>query len=311
MSVFPSSRLLSTFCVLTLSVSVLPTFVWAQSIPIVMDGAAVAVPELKVNDAQDDVESAENVGEKADPSIAVPDTKDLGDDTFFDAGDLVPQGEMAKEGPVNVNPVTQPASKYVIVTKNHDANTKVAQIISAERALVLGRYDSAFQMFDNLYKKNKNDSRVLMGRAVSLQRLGRFDEAMGMYESLEKIDPDNLEAKVNMLGLLGTRYPSIALRRLLNLHKDNQSHVGITAQIAIVASQTGDAKMALQYLGIAASMEPQNANHIFNMAIISDRSGQIKQAISYYEKALEVDTIYGAGRTIPRDSVYERLAQIR
>ena len=304
---FPSSRSLCAFCVVTLGVFTLPVHGWAQSTPIVMDDPHVTVP------AVDELNTADGDNQEkavtATPSTGV--AADVGDGTFFDAESLIPQGEMAGDGPVNVNPVTQPASKYVVVRKNHSANTKAAQVVSAERALALGRYDSALQMFDGLYAKNKKDVRILMGRAVALQKLERFDEAMGMYEALSKLDSGNLEVKVNMLGLLGTRYPAVALRRLMDLHKNNQSHVGLTAQVAIVAAQTGDTATALRYLGMAASMEPQNANHVFNMGIIADRAGQAKQAVSYYEKALEIDTVYGAGRTIPRASVYERLAQIR
>ena len=47
------------------------------------------------------------------------------------------------------------------------------------------------------------------------------------------------------------------------------------------------------------------------MAVIADRAGRTDEAIKYYEKALEVDTIHAGGRTIPRESVYERLARIR
>ena len=47
------------------------------------------------------------------------------------------------------------------------------------------------------------------------------------------------------------------------------------------------------------------------MAVIADKAGDKKQAISYYEKALEIDTINGGGRSIPREVVYERLAQLR
>ncbi|MGH1377613.1 MAG: tetratricopeptide repeat protein [Alphaproteobacteria bacterium] len=309
MSVFSPFKYCSlcTLCVVTFGFAYTPSITWAQSTPIVVDEnfASPASEDLSTKDAMNE---AGTVDGGTTPSVV---SSDIGDGTFFDAENLVPQGEMAGDGPVNVNPVTQPASKYIVVTKNHAANTKVAQIVSAERALSLGRYESALALFDGIYKNNKKDVRVLMGRAVSLQKLGRFDEAMGMYEALSEVDNSNIDVKVNMLGLLGTRYPSIALRRLTDLHKDNQNHVGLTAQIAIAAANTGDSQTALRYLGMAASMEPQNANHIFNMAIISDRAGQTKEAVSYYEKALEVDTIYGAGRSIPRDALYDRLAQIR
>jgi hypothetical protein len=47
------------------------------------------------------------------------------------------------------------------------------------------------------------------------------------------------------------------------------------------------------------------------MAVIADRGGKKDQAIQYYEKALEVDTIYGGGRTIPREAAFARLSQLR
>jgi len=240
-----------------------------------------------------------------------PSNASVDNEAFFDAEDMVPSGQMSRHGPNRVNPVTQPASKLVIVKKNHKSDSKEAYLVAAERAMQLGRYDSSLDMFDALYAKNKKDARVLMGRAVVLQKLGRFDEAMGMYEDLSKVVPDNVEVKVNMLGLLSTRFPSIALRRLLDLREEHKSHVGLASQIAICYAALGDTKEALRYMGAAASMEPDNASHLYNMAIVADRFGDKKQAVTYYEKALEVDTIHGGGRSIPRDTVYERLAQIR
>jgi Flp pilus assembly protein TadD len=117
--------------------------------------------------------------------------------------------------------------------------------------------------------------------------------------------------KINMLGLLATRYPSVALRRLLDLHEENQDHVGIVAQIAVTAANLGDFDTAMRYLGMAMGIEPNNASHVFNAAVIMDRAGQTKDAITYYEKALEVDAVYGGNRSVPREVIYERLANIR
>lgn len=303
-------RVFSSFVCLSLLVAA-PVDVLAQdaAAPEVVFGEEASTPDSgELNAIDKDLTK----GSAATNSISAPSAlQPIAEDEFFDANDLVPQGEMARTGPVKVNPSVQPASKLIIVKKNHKADSRTAQLVSAERAMKLGRYDSALELFDILYEKNRRDPRVLMGRAVVLQNLGRFDEAMGMYEKLSKIEPHNIEVKVNMLGLLSTRYPSVALRRLIDLHARNKSHVGLTAQIAISYANVGDMESAIKYLGVAASMEPENANHLFNMAVMADRSGDEKTAVSYYEKALEVDTIYGAGRTIPRETVYERLAQIR
>jgi Flp pilus assembly protein TadD len=232
-------------------------------------------------------------------------------DAFFDAEQLVPQGEMSKQGPKRVNPSLQPASKLITVRKNAGQDSTTAQLVSAERAMSLGLYDSALEMFDSLYVKNKRDPRVLMGRAVALQNLGHFEDAMRMYEELSTLDSRNIDVKVNMLGLLSTKYPAIALRRLVDLREEHPSHAGIVAQLAVTEASVGDFESALKHLGMATSMEPQNANHLYNMAVITDRAGQTSQAVSYYEQALEVDSIYGSGRSIPREAVYERLANIR
>jgi Flp pilus assembly protein TadD len=270
----------------------------------VLIGVSVSSPVLaqtaEVDDAVADAGDTFSSGEDA-----------VDNDAFFDAEDMVPRGEMARHGPNKVDPNTQPASRLVIVKKNQEADTTESRLVAAERAMKLGRNDSALDLFDTLYAKNKKDARVLMGRAIVLQKSGRFDEAMAMYEELSNVEPDNLEVKVNMLGLLSTRFPSIALRRLLELRKDNMSHVGLASQIAVCYAALGDAKEALRYMGAAASIEPKNATHLYNMAIIADRSGDRKQAVSYYERALEVDSVHGGGRSIPRETVYERLAQLR
>ncbi|GJL84513.1 MAG: hypothetical protein DHS20C02_02880 [Micavibrio sp.] len=243
------------------------------------------------------------------PSIEAPD--DVDDNVFFDAEALVPTGEMGTGAPRKVNPRLQPASKLILVTKNAGSNSRKAQLVSASRAMKLGRYEAALDMYDRLYAKNKRDPRILMGRAVSLQHLGRFDAAIGTYEELSEVDPHNVEAKINMLGLLGTKYPSVALRRLLDLRDEHANNPGIAAQIAVTQAKLGNFEEAIHYLGIAASMEPDNAGHVYNMAVIADRAGSKKQAVKYYEQALEIDSIYGRGETIPRESVYERLANIR
>lgn len=229
---------------------------------------------------------------------------------FYDSDD-VGSGEMRKQGPIGADPTNRPAAPFVLVRKNYSADSHSAQLTAADRAVGLGRYDSALKIYEILEKKNPSDGRVLMGKAVSLQKLERFDEAMKTYEKIAELDPKNIDVKQNMLGLLATRYPSVALRRLIELHNENADNVGIVAQLAITYAKTGDSQSALEYLGIAASMEPHNANHLYNMAIIYDHAGQTDNAIALYEQALETDTLYGGGRTIPRDAVFERLAQIR
>lgn len=233
------------------------------------------------------------------------------DDVFYDADSLVPEGQLARTAPRKMNPRVEPASKYIIVKKNAEAGSRHAQLVAASRAMKLGRHSSALEIYNELYRKNNRDPNILMGRAVALQKLGLLEESIAAYEELLAIRPKNLEARVNMLGLIGEQFPAVALRQLADLRQNNPNHVGLVAQMAITEARVGNFDSAIRYMGVAASLEPNNANHFYNMAVMADQAGAKREAVRYYEEALEVDTIYGGGRSVPREAIYTRLAQIR
>lgn len=240
---------------------------------------------------------------------AAPENVD--EDLFFDAENLVPQTELSRGGPATVNPLLNPGSRLVITRKVSNPGSSEAQLVAAERAVKLGRLESALQIYEGLYARNNRDPNILLGRATTLQKLGLFDEAILAYEEILNIRPNNVEAQINMQGLMGQRYPAVARRNLLDLFNKNPGNVAVIAQLALVEAKLGNHADAIKFLGIAASIEPENANHIFNMAVVADRAGDRKKAISFYEQALEVDTLYGAGKTIPRENIFLRLAELR
>lgn len=212
-----------------------------------------------------------------------------------------------KQGKKPVPQPSKPADRVTIET-----TSLTAQIISANRAVKLGRYDAAKEMYDELYRLNPRDGQILSGRAILLQRMGFADQAISAYEELLNIYPDNTDAIVNLAGLIRKQYPAVALNKLLDLHMKVPNNTAVTAQLGVAYADSGNYADALRYLGDAASMEPKNALHFYNMAVISEKASKASQAVSYYEKALELDAIYGDGKNnIPREKIYDRLAQIR
>jgi len=245
------------------------------------------------------------------PQQAKPKKSNRGEEVFFDAEALVPSSEAGvRDTPRKMDPSKEPASRLVIVKKNYGSASRQAQLIAAERAIEMGRYDSALEIFNALHEKHRDDPNILLGRAIALQKTGQSEAAIVAYEQLLKMRPDNVEARVNMLGLMGKRYPAVALTRLQDLQEQYPEDVGVIAQVAVLQAGMGRYDEALRFLGMAAGMEPENPLHIYNMAVIADRAGNAKEAIKYYEKALEVDTLYGGG-AIPRGQVFERIASLR
>lgn len=294
----------------------------AADAPMEDDAAESDLPDgITVVDEMEQMQPAEDLPAPQDPAadLTVPDiprtqTEETAaeENLFYDAEQLVPESELSRTGtPIQVNPVFNPGTRLVITRKTANPGSREAQLVAAERASKLGRFESALEIYNGLYAKNSRDPNILLGRAITLQRLGRIDEAINAYEEILDIRPNNLEAQINMQGLLGQRYPAVARRNLMDMFRENPGNVPVLAQLAMVEAKLGNHTDAIKFLGIAASIEPNNANHIFNMAIVADRAGEKKHAIEYYEQALEIDTLYGAGKSIPRDSVFQRLAELR
>lgn len=234
-----------------------------------------------------------------------------GSGLYYDSTLAPSEREGLSRVPKRVDPVDEPAQKFIIVEKNAGISSQEAQVVAANRALKLGRYSSAMEMFEQLYKKNSRDPRILMGLAVAQQKSGFVESAMNTYEELLQIYPDNTDALINMLGLMKNQYPSVAVRRLLELREKYPKDAGIAAQLGLVSAEMGSYEDAFRYLGVASSIEPSNALHPYNMAIVADMIGDKGQAIELYEEALRIDAMYGGGRSITREDVYERLAVLR
>ncbi len=232
---------------------------------------------------------------------------------FYDSEDIAEENKvlMLDAGPVLSNPGQNTSKSVVKVTRAEEKGSIESRLVAAQRALTLNRYDAAIEMFRSMYKTNPRDASILIGLALAYQKSGQDEEAIQIYQELLDIEPDHLEARINMLGLMGERYPAVALRRLIALEEEFQDNPAILAQIAVMQANVGDYEAALKYMNMASSIEPQNAMHIFNLAVIADRAGDQDIAISSYERALEVDSIYSGGSLIPRDQIFERLAQLR
>lgn len=235
--------------------------------------------------------------------------------TYYDADALVPDSDLAATGatgPRKVDPAVEPGQKYVIVEKGPRASSVEAQYVAATRALKLGRYAAAMEMFEKLYKRNHKDPRILMGLAVAQQGAGFNESAASTYEDLLKIQPNNADAIINLMGLMKAQYPSVTLKKLMELRSKYPTNPGVPAQIALVSAEQGDYGNAIKFFEIAASMDPRNSSHIYNMAITTDKKGDAAKAIKLYERALELDSTYGdTASGLPREQIYDRLVVLR
>ncbi len=235
--------------------------------------------------------------------------------TYYDSNAIVPDRDLSEAGavgPRKVDPALEPGQSYVVVEKTGSAGSFESQYIAATRALKLGRYAAAMEMFEKLYKKNHKDPRILMGLAVAQQGAGFRESAANTYEDLLKVQPNNADAIVNLMGIMRAQYPSVTLKKLTELRSKYPNNPGIPAQMGLINADLKNYDDAIRDLEIAASMEPSNPSHVYNMAIVTDREGNVSKAIKLYEQALQLDASYGnTASSLPREQIYDRLVVLR
>lgn len=210
--------------------------------------------------------------------------------------------------PANIRPLPE---RYLIVKKDHSANDADSRLTAAREALAQGHYQAALELFDDLYRKDSHDMRIIMGRAVALQKLGQTDEAMDAYQVALKTDPHNIEALTNVLGLLKGQDAQTAIKKLLELRDLYPANADLTAQLGMVYGETGDYPKAIKYLDMADALKPGNAVVLYNKAVAYDHMGKTTEAANLYRRLLVLASDGSLDQSFPVESVRQRLATIR
>jgi len=210
--------------------------------------------------------------------------------------------------PANILPLPK---KYLIVRKEHDADELASRLTAARTSLAYDQNGAALELFNELYAKYPKDKRVLIGRAVAMQRLGKNAEALSAYEEALNQDPKNIEALTNMLGLLNSQDPAAATDKLQQLLEIYPFNADITAQLGMSYGAAGDYEKSLKYLEMADSLKPGNADILYNRAVTYDLMGKTQKAADLYHQIVVLAGEGAIDQNFPIEAIKKRLAVIR
>jgi Flp pilus assembly protein TadD len=181
---------------------------------------------------------------------------------------------------------------------------------AAREALLADDPATALAIYERLGARFPEERTVWLGRAVALERLGRGSEARALYQAMLGADPEDLGAKIALLGILADLAPDEALRLLRRLAHHHPDDARLRAQIALVLARQGALPAALAEQRRAVTLAPANLGYRINLAILHDRAGGIDAAVEHYRSALELATLGGAP-TAQLDAIAARLHHLR
>ncbi len=192
------------------------------------------------------------------------------------------------------------------------SNSAQETLASAYAALKLGRWAEAESLYKKVLKANDGERDALLGLAYIAHATDRPQEALNYYRSVLRQDPSH--AAAGAACLLLSRELDLALtasraREWVDRHPESaaaQSALG-----SLLVRQERLAEAALAY-ALAQELEPNHANHSYNLAVALDRLHRYDQAQIHYRRALaqaEVETegMHGFSRT----AAQQRLEQLR
>ena len=188
-------------------------------------------------------------------------------------------------------------------------DTEIVREKYESAALMLQRDqpEEALFIYNQLLRNNPKDRISLLGRAASLQKLGRNLMAVSAYEDVLTAFPGDEWALVNLLGLVSQQEPGRALAQLERLQRLNPKTALLPAQIGMIQMVQGNFEMAARSLEKATMLDPGNAKYVFNLAVLYDKWGQSQSALRYYRRCLEMAQNNPDGQ-IPLETVRQRMA---
>jgi len=157
---------------------------------------------------------------------------------------------------------------------------------TAYQAYLNGNFEQAQQSYNKALKLDARNTDALLGIAVIAQRQGSDKVAAQYYARVLELDPRNAVANAGM-SALATENSESRLKALLSEQKNSPAlHSALGNQYA-AQSRWAEAQQA--YFN-AYKLAPNSTELALNLAISLDRIGQKKQAVAYYQRALQLDS---------------------
>ena len=150
-----------------------------------------------------------------------------------------------------------------------DSNIQIADLLK-----LLGNEPRSVDYFKTALDLKPNDGVLRMKYARTLDKLGRYDEAVSQYN----------EALANSKGDMEVLY---ALERIyLKKLAETPSDAELNANIGAIKQAQGDFDTALSYYGKAEQLNPSNVTTRLNVGTLFQQKKQYQKAIQSYDSVL-------------------------
>ena len=209
-----------------------------------------------------------------------------------------PASRPARTPATEPSPATTPADRLLRITRNQPKPNQT--ITTAYDALLAGQFDLAQQGYEQVLRRDAKSTDALLGMATIAANRGETDQAYRYYLAALESNPTNATAQAGLISTGGQTDPGLAESRLKTALAAQPGAAALHFALGnLYARQTrwGEAQQAFFN---AYSIEPDNADFIFNQAVSLDHLHKSALAAQYYRMALTA----ADGNGVDNDGVY-------
>lgn len=179
----------------------------------------------------------------------------------------------------------------------------------AYQALQAGRADDAQDAYEAVLRDDSKNSDALLGLATLAVRRGQTASAAALYRQALESDPKDAYAQAGLINLTGLESPERSESRLKTLLASQPDSAALNFALGNLHSRQARWNEAQQAYFRAHAAEPDNADHLVNLAVSLDHLHQEQLAARYYRMALNAPAVPGG--TFDKSRVNRRLHELQ
>ena len=181
-------------------------------------------------------------------------------------------------------------------------------LMQAYEALQRGDLALARNLYQQVLLAEPRSIDALLGLGAIAWKEGRIEEAGQHYQRLLELEPRNPYAQAGLIAIIGGADPQASESRLRQLIAREPSAFLYFTLGNLYADQ-GQWPGAQQAYFQAYQLQPDNSDYAFNLAVGLEHLGQIRPALDYYRKALDLSFRKGRAN-FDQNLVIQRVGQL-
>jgi tetratricopeptide (TPR) repeat protein len=215
--------------------------------------------------------------------------------------------------------LTDPAVETVVIKTNEAKGISVRRqpatvepvdptLMQAYQALQQGDLAQARSLYQQVLLAEPRSIDALLGLGAISWKESRIEEAGQRYQRVLELEPRNPYAQAGLIAIIGGADPQASESRLRQLIAREPSAFLYFTLGNLYADQ-GQWPGAEQAYFQAFQLQPDNPDYAFNLAVGLEHIGQIRPALDYYRKALDLSFRKGRAN-FDQNLVIQRVGQL-